>query len=55
MKNKYIVVCGIIVEADNDDIAKEIVYDACKISELKVHIEYVHLEEGKEKGEETND
>jgi len=52
MKNKYIVVCGIIVEADNDDIAKEIVYDACKISELKVHIEYVHLEK---EGESTNE
>jgi hypothetical protein len=51
MKNRYIVVCGIIVDADNDDIAKEIVRDACKITSMKVHIEYVQLHEGVEKND----
>lgn len=51
MKNKYIVVCGIIVEAINDDVAREIVNDACNITNMDIHIEYVQLH----KGEETND
>ena len=52
MKNKYIVVCGIIVDAINDDVAREIVHDACSIADLKVHIEYVQLEQ---EGESTNE
>jgi hypothetical protein len=45
MKTYYLVVCGIIVEAADDDIAREIVYDACKITGMDVTIEYVQLHE----------
>lgn len=45
MKSYYLVICGLTVEAANDDIAKEIVYDACKITGMDVRIEYVKLHE----------
>jgi hypothetical protein len=51
MKSYYLVVCGLIVEAANDDIAREIVYDACNITGMDVNIEYVQLYER----ESTND
>lgn len=45
MKSNYIVVCGIIVNAKDDDTAREIVYDACRITGMEVHIDYVTLDE----------
>ena len=45
MKTYYLVVCGIIVEAADDDIAREIVYDACNAAGIDATIEYVQLHE----------
>jgi hypothetical protein len=45
MKTYYFVVCGLTVEAADDDTAKEIVYEVCRNAGIKVHIEYVQLNE----------
>lgn len=51
MKTNYIVVCGIIVNAVDDDTAREIVYEACRDAGIKVHIDYVTLDEQGESNE----
>jgi hypothetical protein len=45
MKTYYFVVCGLTVEATDDDTAREIVYEVCRNAGIKVHIEYVQLNE----------
>jgi hypothetical protein len=54
MKNKYIVVCGLVIDAKDDDVAREIVYDACRIAGIQVHIDYVQLEEERETNEQQD-
>jgi hypothetical protein len=45
MKTYYFVVCGLTVEAADDDTAREIVYEVCRNAGIEVHIEYVQLNE----------
>lgn len=54
-KTQYLVVCGIIVEAADDDIAREIVYDSCNITGMDVTIEYVQLHERESTNDNSND
>jgi len=45
MKTYYRVSASLVVEAADDDIAREIVYDNCKITGMEVHIRYTQLAE----------
>jgi len=48
MKSNYMVVCNITVNAKDDDTAREIVYDACRITGMQVHINHVTLDKQEE-------